>query len=85
MAFRAVGRADLSDLPRTPEEEPVTLPADLLPSALTECGRDCGCLDKPLTSEPAMAEDVPLTSEPPLTAEPALTSEPTAVPGPAEI
>jgi len=57
------------------------VPADLLLSALAEC--DC-CSDhrddRPLTSEPAPAEDVPLTSEPPLAAAPALTSEPTAVP-----
>lgn len=73
----------------------MAVPADLLMSAFAEC--DCGsgeCDGRPLTSEPAPVDDVPLTSEPPLavvrtlTSEPApageppLTSEPPAAAGP---
>jgi hypothetical protein len=52
----------------------VAVPADQLLSVPCPSGSPTG--ERPLTAEPAMAEDVPLTSEPPLVAEPSLISEP---------
>jgi hypothetical protein len=67
------------------------VPADLLLSALSaplpDGGRDDGGErqgERPLTSEPAVIDEVPLTSEPPLTGEPTLTSEPPAEQEPQE-
>jgi hypothetical protein len=57
----------------------MAVPADLLLSAFAGC--DCGCEEpeeRPLTSEPAVIDDVPLTSEPPLAGDAPLTSEPPA-------
>jgi hypothetical protein len=63
----------------------MAVPADLLLSALAEC--DCGCeesAERPLTSEPALIDELPLTSEPAPAGEPALISEPPAAPEPAD-